>query len=113
MASIKAVIQLLGGTFDSEGKAMKLLFKGMQELEESKTEGPATTPHEWGEHINPALYSSWAWPVKQAVVKLVLAQFFGWRASSVQSILTKDVRVGPIEGAFKSVEFGTTVFKRK
>ncbi len=51
--------------------------------------------------------------MKTAVARIVVAQYFGWRASTVCTIKTASVKVGPIEGSFRALEFKTSVFKRK
>ena len=44
---------------------------------------------------------------------LVLASFFGWRASTVLSLKFKYTTVGPKEGGNPSIDFGTKKFKKK
>ena len=83
LASISSIAEILQLEFPSGGKAVGLLLKGMQTIEGQAQEGPGTLPSEWGTVINPEGYQQWDWRVKQAVAKVVIAQFFGWRASSV------------------------------
>ena len=73
LASIASTVELLGGTFCTNTKKVQLLLKGIQQLEGSTSEGPATTPHEWGEHVNPDEYEMWSWAVKTAVTRVLVA----------------------------------------
>ena len=47
----------------------------------------------------------------ECVVALTLANFFGWRASSVFLVPLTSVRRGPDERGCPTLEFGTSVFK--
>ena len=47
----------------------------------------------------------------ECLVALTVANFFGWRASSVFSVSLTSVQRGPDERGHPTIEFGTSVFK--
>ena len=47
----------------------------------------------------------------ECVVALTLANFFGWHAGSVFSVLFISVKLGPDKRGYPTIEFGTSVFK--
>ena len=47
----------------------------------------------------------------ECLVALTVANFFGWRASSVFSVPLTSVQRGPDEWGHPTIEFGTSIFK--
>ena len=68
-------------------------------------------PHDWLRAVDLPLACGLPEGDLECLVALTVANFFGWRASSVFSVPLTSVQRGPDERGHPTIEFGTSVFK--
>lgn len=86
------------------------MVKGLAKLEGKRVQAATITPHDWVGVVDFRLREGTA-EEQSALACLIVSQFFGWRASSVMTLLTTDVEPGPYERDFPTLRFSTRKFK--
>lgn len=85
-----------------------MLLKGFKNEEPPRQQRPALFPHDWLSGLNLEQWDTWAPNVKEAACMLIIAQYFGWRASTTMSLRVEEIRAS---AAKRTVIFPTRLFK--
>lgn len=70
---------------------MKCQLQGIRKLEPKKVLRPATTPGQWLPFVLNRL-KDFKVDVAEAITCVTIASYFGWRASTVASLTTSDIK---------------------